>query len=273
VLRAFSPRLVVVKSRALHAALSAARKAGTPRPPRGAYPAFTPSDEAWLLRHHRAKVLDSRVRVVGVAARTAEGTPAVLVCYPLRMTERCGAGAEGTHAARRETRGGSANKWRGGALAGGRDPWPNLFWLVDPRLFQCARALQNLRRWLRRHPLFTARGDTRRASALEHEGRVQQWQREVAAEPQGEFAAALAAAHHEYGSARWALLSEADREYCLGQPWAVEALRDAGVGGLRYTSQVKCLHAHLAHALAGGANPVGERVLRLVREGEGERRQ
>jgi len=32
-------------------------------------------------------------------------------------------------------------------------------------------------------------------------------------------------AHHEYGAARWALLSEADREYCLGQPWAaVEAL-------------------------------------------------
>jgi len=59
----------------------------------------------------------------------------------------------------------------------------------------------------------------------------------------------------------------------VGQPWAVEALRDAGVGGLRYTSQVKCLHAHLAHALAGGANPVGERVLRLVREGEGEGRQ
>ena len=96
---------------------------------------------------------------------------------------------------------------------------------------------------VRRHPLFTARGGTRlssvfdsegcerrlvtaggvarRASALEHEGMVQQWQREVcreargvatsaqfissepvhflqvAAEPQGEFAAALAAAHRE----------------------------------------------------------------------------
>ncbi|EOD17941.1 hypothetical protein EMIHUDRAFT_432226 [Emiliania huxleyi CCMP1516] len=99
-----------------------------------------------------------------------------------------------------------------------RDPWPNLFWLVDPRLFQCARALQNLRRW------------------------------------------------------RGGLLSSR-RGATLGQPWAVEALRDAGVGGLRYTSQVKCLHAHLAHALAGGANPVGERVLRLVREGEGEKRQ
>ena len=124
-----------------------------------------------------------------------------------------------------------------------RDPWPNLFWLVDPRLFQCARALQNLRRRCggilssRRgatlgfllfstqrgceRRLFTAGGVARRASALEHEGMVQQWQREVcreargvatsaqfissepvhflqvAAEPQGEFAAALAAAHRE----------------------------------------------------------------------------
>ena len=42
-----------------------------------------------------------------------------------------------------------------------------------------------------------------------------------------------------------------------------------GVGGLRFASQVKCLHAHLAHTLAGGSNPVGSRVVRLIRDGDG----
>lgn len=199
---------------------------------------YTASDAEWLLRHHRRKVLDTRVKIVGVAARSADAqrSPAVLMCYPLRVTQRDDAESDaGTHEQRRETRGGSVKKWTATAPV----PWPNMYWLVDPQL-------------------------GRLAGQLEHEGLVQTWQQEVADEPDGEFARALAAAHRAYGAKRWALLSDDDREYCLAQPWATEALRDTGVGGFRFESQVKCLHAHLGHALAGGPNPVGERVLRLI---------
>ena len=204
--------------------------------------AYTTEDAEWLARNHRRKVLDTRVRIVGVAARSADGlaTPAVLKCYPLRVTYRdegAPESSEGTHTERRETRGGSSNKWTASAPV----PWPNTFWLVDPQLAQ-------------------------RAGTLEHEGLVQTWQREVADEPDGDFARALATAHRAYSATRWALLSDDDRAYVLSQPWATAALRDTGVGGLRFESQVKCLHVHLAHALAGGDNPVGRRVRRLIGE-------
>tara|TARA_B110000467_G_C18162638_1_gene390493 strand:- start:367 stop:627 length:261 start_codon:yes stop_codon:yes gene_type:complete len=38
-----------------------------------------------------------------------------------------------------------------------------------------------------------------------------------------------------------------------------------GVGGTR--RGVKCLHAHLAHRLAGGSDPVGEWVINQIAEG------
>ena len=70
---------------------------------------YTASDAEWLLRHHRRKVLDTRVKIVGVAARSADAqrSPAVLMCYPLRVTQRDDAESDaGTHEQRRETRGG-----------------------------------------------------------------------------------------------------------------------------------------------------------------------
>ena len=208
---------------------------------------YTEEDAKWLARHQHTKVLDARVRIVGVAARSHDsddhmaGAPAVLLCYPLRVTRReaaHGTAAEGTHAQRRETRGGSTNKWTAAAPV----PWPNLYWLVDPNLAQAA-------------------------GRLEHRGLVQSWQQEVGTN--GALAAELAASHRAYGATRWALLSDDDREYALSQPW-VASLRDTGVGGMRNETQVKCLHVHLAHTLAGGANPVGERVLRLIRDGVDE---
>jgi hypothetical protein len=43
-----------------------------------------------------------------------------------------------------------------------------------------------------------------------------------------------------------------------------------GVGGARFG--IKCLHAHLAHFLAGGDNPVGEVAARSARYDDCERR-
>lgn len=39
---------------------------------------------------------------------------------------------------------------------------------------------------------------------------------------------------------------------------------DTGIAGVREDLVVKCLHAHLAHYLAGNENPVGKRVADLV---------
>ena len=194
---------------------------------------FTPEDAAWLLMHQHRKVLDARVRITGVAARdAADGHPTVLVCYPLRDVGAESAAAR-SFEGRRETRGGSLRKW----LSASPVPWPNFYWLCCPAL-------------------------AARVGRLEHLGLVQEWQNEIAGDSTTPFALELAAAHRQYGAARWAALSDDDRAYCESQHEGfVAALRDAGVGGQKFVSQVKCLHAHLAHALAGGDNPVGRRVL------------
>jgi hypothetical protein len=203
---------------------------------------FTPEDAAWLLRHQHRKVLDARVRIMAVAARApADNHPIVLVCYPLRDV-----GAESADSrsfeGRRDKRGGSLRKW----LSESRVPWPNFYWLCCPVL-------------------------AARIGRLEHLGLVQEWQNEVARHSTASFAQELAAAHKHYAAARWAALSDDDRAFCSQRNEAfVHALRDAGVGGQKFCSQVKCLHAHAAHTLAGGVNPVGERVLGCLARGEDE---
>jgi len=181
-----------------------------------------------------------------------DGHPLVLCCYPLRdqgpaRTSKSSGSAPGAEpsehsrpewAHRRDTRGGSANKWSADAPA----PWPNLYWLVCPRLSQ-------------------------RVGRLEHLGWVQQLQQQVASEPQGALASGLAAAHAAYGQTRWAALSEEDRCYAEEAGYAPK-LRDMGVAGLEYPNQVKCLHTHLAHFLAGGDNPVGRWVVGMLERGE-----
>lgn len=201
---------------------------------------LTEADASWLRAHQHRKVLDARVRVLRVAARDADGQPAVLVCYPLRETG--GATADrATHGDRRDTRvvTKACRKWT--AKAGDAPvPWPNHLWLVDPVL-------------------------STRVGRLEHLGFVQTYQSDVKTD--AALAAELEAAHRSYGAARWAELSSEDRAYVEGAGYAA-VLRDTGVGGLRFVSQVKCLHAHLAHHLAGGHNPVGRRVVDALARGD-----
>ncbi len=91
-------------------------------------------------------------------------------------------------------------------------PMPTLYWLVDPEL-------------------------TAAVSRLEGAGGVHRFEDLV-------DAAALAAAHDAYATAREAATVRADAVSPTG-----------GVGGTR--RGVKCLHAHLAHRLTGAADPVG----------------
>lgn len=204
--------------------------------------AFTQEDAAWLSQHQHRKVLDPRVRITGVAARSpADGHPLVLICYPLRTTatqlsETSKKGRKRVVGSSQEdTRGGSRRKW----MADQPVPWPNYLWLVDPQL-------------------------TQRAGRLEHMGWVQDFQNEVCHNTA--LASELAAAHAQYGAARWAALTDEDRAYCEQEGY-VQVLRDTGVGGLRFASQVKCLHAHLAHALSGADNPIGRRVIDALAKG------
>jgi hypothetical protein len=190
---------------------------------------FGASDAEWLRKHQHRKILDARVRIIGVAARdAADGHPTVLVCYPLRDVSQTSAAA-GTHEERRERRGGSKRKW----AADEPVPWPNYYWLACPTLVQ-------------------------RVGRLEHLGLIQKWQAEVHGDEH--LASQLSTAHRDYGRKRWGALSEEDREYCLQRPYAA-ALRDTGVAGMKVLVQIKCLHAHLAHALADGQNPIGRRVM------------
>ncbi|MGH2725283.1 MAG: DUF501 domain-containing protein [Actinomycetota bacterium] len=87
---------------------------------------------------------------------------------------------------------------------------------------------------------------TAAVSRLESEGWIKRLDERAASE--GGFGEELARAHRSYAAERGGLVPEA-------QGWG-------GVGGTR--AGVKCLHAHYAHHLAGGPDPVGSWVAERV---------
>lgn len=99
-------------------------------------------------------------------------------------------------------------------------PFPTMYWLTCPLA-------------------------TTRIGRLEGAGGVKRMESKAAAEP--EFAVALERAHSAYAVERDALISDPNAPRPSG-----------GVGGA--ATGVKCLHAHYAHHVAGGENPVGELV-------------
>ncbi len=109
--------------------------------------------------------------------------------------------------------------------------FPTLFWLSCPFL-------------------------TAAVSRLESGGAVKRFEALLAADP--DLAARYAAAHDAYRRERLSLLSPADRQF-LHQVNAIDRL-ETGIAGLGNPQRVKCLHAHLAHFLARGENPIGEAV-------------
>ncbi|MDI6873069.1 MAG: DUF501 domain-containing protein [Actinomycetota bacterium] len=107
-------------------------------------------------------------------------------------------------------------------------PFPTLFWLTCPLL-------------------------QREVSRLE-DGDLREILRQRLADDE-DFASALRGAEEEYRSLReeWA-----ERLGCGDKVRKLFVSR-AGIGGT-VAGGLKCLHAHLAHYLAGGENPVGEAV-------------
>jgi len=114
-------------------------------------------------------------------------------------------------------------------------PFPTLYWLTCPFLCRAVSELEELG-WVRRL-----------------EGRL-------AAE--AELRAALDRADGEYVAARRELLSvEEERE--LARRGQLRELEVRGIGGIADRTRLKCLHLHVAHALAE-RNPIGEIVLHML---------
>ena len=88
------------------------------------------------------------------------------------------------------------------------------------------------------------------AGALESQGAADDFSQRAAADP--EFASALASADEELRRARAA---------AHGGP---DPCGDVGLAGQRDPLGVKCLHAHVALALAGISDPIGQETLARV---------
>ena len=113
------------------------------------------------------------------------------------------------------------------------DPFPTLFWLTCPHLRRAVSALES-DGWVARLE-DAVRGDDRLRVELEQ-------------------------AHRTYVDLRSARLSIEDRA-SLAKRGVLRGLLEKGIGGTADLGRIKCLHVHVAHALAGGENPIGRIVL------------
>ncbi len=110
------------------------------------------------------------------------------------------------------------------------EPFPTTYYLTCPRLVAAV-------------------------ARLEAEGGVERWSALVAED--AELAASLARATAEQRALRRALAQGR-----LGVDGGVSL--DLGIGGARAPSRLKCLHAHVAYALARPGYLLGERILSQV---------
>jgi hypothetical protein len=74
----------------------------------------------------------------------------------------------------------------------------------------------------------------------------------------------LLQAHDDYRRCR--------KETVAGTAYAGHAILNTGIGGVHDIEGIKCLHAHYAHYLATGENPLGEMLDKLLLDIKCERR-
>lgn len=112
------------------------------------------------------------------------------------------------------------------------EPFPTLYWLCCPFLVGAV-------------------------GRLEAEGWVRRLEERAAAEP--ELRAGLDRAHDGYIAERRQLIA------CPDGSIEAEQLNGRGIGGITNRARLKCLHLHVAHALAR-ENPIGDLVLAMLSE-------
>jgi len=111
------------------------------------------------------------------------------------------------------------------------EPMPTIYWLTCPFLVE-------------------------KVSALESAGAVKRYERMIAED--AELAQAYFRAHEAYKNERVSLLSPEDLLLVREKGW--HSLLRVGIAGISNPRRVKCLHAQLAHFLAGRENPIGQLV-------------
>ena len=116
------------------------------------------------------------------------------------------------------------------------NPFPTLFWLTCPFL-------------------------TKQIDRLEAQGWIKQLEELL---EEDALAAHFQKAHLSYINERTRLLSAKDRAF-LQRSGTLRNLIEKGIGGTADFGRVKCLHLHVAHALAR-TNPIGDRVLEALSE-------
>jgi len=110
-------------------------------------------------------------------------------------------------------------------------PFPTLFWLTCPYL-------------------------AKEVDRLEADGWVGRLERRMAED--GALQAGMERAHERYIEERLALLGDDDRG-AIESRERTASLLEKGIGGIADRRRLKCLHLHIAHALAD-ENPIGEIV-------------
>ena len=118
-------------------------------------------------------------------------------------------------------------------------PFPTLYWLTCPFL---AKEIDH----------------------LEADGWVKRLQARVMED--ASLGTAMHEAHRRYCEQRDRLLSDSERA-ALEDDGTLRGLTGRGIGGIADWDRVKCLHLHVAHALAD-KNPIGSIVLTMLPTGE-----
>ena len=120
-------------------------------------------------------------------------------------------------------------------LLSAEEPFPTVYWLTCPLL-------------------------VKEIAVLENEGWIARFQSMI--EQDASSREAFAGAQAAYRESRKRMVTE-----IRALPaYAEEVLARVGIGGVADLSKVKCLHAHYAHFLATGANPIGEKLHELIGE-------
>jgi len=118
-------------------------------------------------------------------------------------------------------------------------PFPTLFWLTCPHL-------------------------TREIDRLEADGWIGRLERRMAEDER--LRAGVERAHTRYIEDRSAMLTDDERRTIESRGQALSLL-EKGIGGIADRARLKCLHLHVAHALAD-ENPIGVIVLEMLLAGE-----
>lgn len=227
---------------------------------------LTPQDEVSLVQQlgyvpGNAIHIATRMRDLPEALREEgadDATPVVVQLYPIALRQRSDGSkrkrkrggkqgattamasatteqSEASNTATECTTAGAATAEAGEESSVVTEPFPTSYWLTHPGLHTAV-------------------------SQLELERFVHTYEQRLASAP--DAAAAMERAHRAYGAERWGLL-----DTTATWPFPAAALDTTrGIAGNRNFHTVKCLHAHTAHVLSGGAgakeNVVGQWVLK-----------